>query len=33
MMVPTNVMGRWLDKFTAKYRRDPDFLTRAADPV
>lgn len=28
MVVPTNIFTRWLEKFTAKFRRDPAFLDR-----
>lgn len=28
MLVPANVMNLWLTKFQAKFKRDPDFLTR-----
>ena len=28
MLVPANVMNLWLAKFEAKFKRDPDFLTR-----
>ncbi|KAI8465157.1 MAG: hypothetical protein J3K34DRAFT_437891 [Monoraphidium minutum] len=31
MLVPPNVMNLWLNKFQAKFRRDPDFLTRQSD--
>mmetsp|Transcript_58564 Transcript_58564/g.186703 ORF Transcript_58564/g.186703 Transcript_58564/m.186703 type:complete len:192 (-) Transcript_58564:10-585(-) len=31
LVVPTNVLDRWFTKFQDKFRRDPDFLTRAAE--
>jgi hypothetical protein len=31
MVVPMNVLDRWFTKFQDKFRRDPDFLTRAAE--
>ena len=26
LVVPTNILDRWMQKFDAKFRRDPDFL-------
>ena len=26
LVLPTNCLEAWLDKFDAKFRRDPDFL-------
>mmetsp|Transcript_13417 Transcript_13417/g.21903 ORF Transcript_13417/g.21903 Transcript_13417/m.21903 type:complete len:189 (-) Transcript_13417:47-613(-) len=31
MVVPLNILDRWFNKFQDKFRRDPDFLTRAAE--
>jgi ribulose-phosphate 3-epimerase len=31
MLVPLNILDRWFTKFQAKFRRDPNFLTRAAE--
>ena len=31
MTVPMNVLDRWFTKFQHKFKRDPDFLTRAAE--
>ena len=31
MVVPLNILDRWFTKFLDKFRRDPDFLTRAAE--
>ena len=31
MTVPMNVLDRWFTKFQQKFRRDPDFLTRAEE--
>ena len=31
MIVPMNILDRWFNKFQNKFRRDPDFLTRAAE--
>ena len=31
MVVHMNVLDRWFTKFQDKFRRDPDFLTRAAE--
>lgn len=28
LVVPTNCLDRWFSKFQAKFRRDPEFLTR-----
>ncbi|GAX77366.1 hypothetical protein CEUSTIGMA_g4812.t1 [Chlamydomonas eustigma] len=33
IVVPANVLDRWFIKFTDKFRRDPDFLTRSQQPV
>lgn len=33
MLVPANVMALWLAKFEAKFRRDPDFLTRRQEQI
>lgn len=31
MVVPLNVLDRWFNKFQDKFRRDPNFLTRAKE--
>lgn len=31
IVVPTDILDRWLTKFSEKFRRDPDFLTRDAN--
>ncbi len=33
LVVPANFLDKWFQKFQAKFRRDPDFLTRNATPV
>lgn len=33
LVVPKNVFDVWYDKFTSKFRRDPDFLTRNVNVV
>jgi len=33
LVVPANFLDKWFQKFQAKFRRDPDFLTRDAAPV
>ncbi len=29
MMVPTTVLDRWLERFRAKFSRDPNFMLKA----
>lgn len=31
MVVPMNCLDRWFNKFSEKFKRDPNFLTRAAE--
>ena len=31
LVLPTNCLEAWLDKFDAKFRRDPDFLMHAGE--
>lgn len=33
IVVPANILERWLTKFSEKFRRDPDFLTRDKDKI
>ena len=33
LVVPRNVFDSWYQKFTTKFRRDPDFLTRKVNVV
>mmetsp|Transcript_9014 Transcript_9014/g.19382 ORF Transcript_9014/g.19382 Transcript_9014/m.19382 type:complete len:193 (+) Transcript_9014:81-659(+) len=33
IVVPANALDRWFIKFTDKFRRDPDFLTRDRDKL
>ena len=33
LVVPRNVFDSWYQKFTTKFRRDPDFLTRNVNVV
>lgn len=28
MLVPTNLLNRWMDRFTQKYKRDPNFMMK-----
>ncbi|CAB9520279.1 chromosome 11 open reading frame 73 [Seminavis robusta] len=31
MMVPTNIFDRWMKRFEARFRRDPNFFLKASD--
>jgi hypothetical protein len=31
MVVPSNILERWIARFEAKYKRDPNFMFKAAD--
>jgi hypothetical protein len=33
ILVPKNGLEQWFDKFVRRFRQDPDFLTRTAEPV
>ncbi|RHY71222.1 hypothetical protein DYB34_013499, partial [Aphanomyces astaci] len=28
MVVPTNLLDRWMERFESKYRRDPNFMMK-----
>ena len=30
MVIPTNLLDRWIERFEAKYRRDPNFMMKAS---
>ncbi|OQR83460.1 hypothetical protein ACHHYP_14674 [Achlya hypogyna] len=30
MVIPTNLLDRWMERFEAKYRRDPNFMMKAS---